>query len=158
MTDLKNNIWKNSDADWIIVCDIDELLQITENNIQLLPVDVNVISTKGYNMIDLNDEKLLLEELVYGVYAPPYSKKIMFKNKHILEINYQIGAHLANPFPNPVYSIEEFNLLHYNKGMFTLDSMCEKFKYGKTKLNEHLINKSLDVLWNSNKTLSIKVL
>ena len=32
-TDFKNNIWKNSNADWVIICDIDELLQIDEEEL-----------------------------------------------------------------------------------------------------------------------------
>ena len=161
LTDLKNNVWKNSNADWIIVCDVDELLQITENNIQVLPVDVNIISTKGYNMIDLNNENLSLEKLVYGVYAPPYCKKIMFKNKYISDMNYEIGAHKCNPVPMPVYSEHVYTLLHYNKHNFTLETFYKNFEDIKKTLNENqikIINDALNTLFESNKLLAIKVL
>ena len=59
LKDWKNNIWKNSDADWIIVCDIDELLDMSMSDLLSLEESVNVIKTQGYNMIDVTEDDLI---------------------------------------------------------------------------------------------------
>lgn len=128
LIDLKNNIWKNSSADWIIICDVDELLQINSEELKSLSDDVNVISTKGYNMIDITSDNLPVDQLTHGNYAPPYNKNIMFKNKSVQEINYTLGAHQCNPLPNPVFSSKIFKLLHYNKYGFTLETFRKRFE------------------------------
>jgi len=51
---LKNNCWKGSDADWVIVCDADEILW-HENLIDILqaakkPPIKTLMVTQGYNM------------------------------------------------------------------------------------------------------------
>ncbi len=125
LQDWKNNIWKNSDADWIIVCDIDELLDMSMNDLLALQENVNVIKTQGYNMIDVTKDDLPIEELTYGSPSEGYSKLVMFKNKSINEINYSGGAHTANPLPNPVFSEKTFNLLHYKKQNFSLKNLKE---------------------------------
>ena len=123
LQDWKNNIWKNSDADWIIVCDIDELLDMSMNDLLSLEENVNVIKTQGYNMIDITHDDLSIEQLTYGSPSEGYSKLVMFKNKSISEINYTGGAHTANPLPNPVFSDNVFNLLHYKRQNFSLKNL-----------------------------------
>lgn len=123
LQDWKNNIWKNSDADWIIVCDVDELLDMSMNDLLSLEENVNVIKTQGYNMIDVTEDDLPIEELTYGSPSEGYSKLVMFKNKSINEINYSGGAHTANPLPNPVFSEKTFNLLHYKRQNFSLKNL-----------------------------------
>ncbi len=123
LKDWKNNIWKNSDADWIIVCDIDELLDVSMTDLLSLQEDVNVIKTQGYNMVDITEDDLPIEELPHGAPSEGYSKLVMFKNKSISEINYSPGAHTADPLPNPVFSDDVFNLLHYKRQNFSLKNL-----------------------------------
>ena len=109
LKDFKNNIWKTSKADWIIICDVDELLQITQEEMPHLS-DVNAIKFVGYNMTGGN----VPEELTHGFPSPPYNKVCMFRNI-FEEINYKIGAHICTPTPTPTYSDRKFFLFHYNK-------------------------------------------
>lgn len=100
---IKNNCWKQSKADWVIVCDIDELIEVN--------FDISkytIINTKGFDMIGLPPSRL-------GVHNQMYSKHIMFRPNCFKEINYKPGCHSLNPIPLvPISgSIEIANLLHH---------------------------------------------
>ncbi len=100
---IKNNCWKDSKADWVIVCDIDELIEL---NFDIRRY--NIINTKGFDIIGLPPSRL-------GVLNKMYSKHIMFRPNHFKEINYTPGCHSLNPIPIGTISgsIEIANLLHY---------------------------------------------
>lgn len=98
---IKNNCWKKSRADWVIVCDIDEFIKVD--------FDINkytIINTCGYDMIGPPGSNL-------GVANPWYSKHIMFRPKFIKEINYKIGGHRCSPIGKVAGSVEIAPLLHY---------------------------------------------
>jgi len=130
---FKNTIWKSSKAEWIIVCDVDELLQINEADLDQLG-DVDVIWFKGYNMLDveLNSDPRSFNT---GCPSPPYDKCAMFRSK-IKNMNYSIGAHLADPEPGVKYSKHEFFLLHYNKSWFTMENFVKAFSKSPKKIIE----------------------
>lgn len=115
-TDIKNTCWKDSDADYVIVCDMDELLYI--NNIQgllknLYDIKIRIPQTKGYNMLSDNFpddyyepiteqiqhgmEAVSLELLKQGIKAPSMNKSIIFSPKYVKDINYLPGAHDCIP-------------------------------------------------------------
>lgn len=146
LTDLKNNIWKNSDADWIIVCDVDELLDMSMNDLLSLEESVNVIKIQGYNMIDVTEDDLPIEKLTYGSPSEGYSKLVMFKNKSINEINYSPGAHTANPLPDPIFSDNVFNLLHYKKQNFSLKNLKEAHE--NYQGDRETLNTTLETIFN----------
>lgn len=103
---IKNICWKQSKADWVIVCDIDEFIEVN--------FDVSkytIINTKGYDMIGLPDSVLPAKRL--GVQNPLYSKHIMFRPSAFKEINYGPGCHKCKPEGNISGSMEIANLLHY---------------------------------------------
>ena len=98
---IKNNCWKNSKADWVIVCDIDELLEIPFST-----KPYSMINTKGYDMVGLPGTRS-------GVFNRKYSKHIMFRPNMITEINYRPGCHTSAPQGRIKGSKEQANLLHY---------------------------------------------
>lgn len=100
LLEIKNNCWKNSKADFVIVCDTDEFLEIT-TDIE----GCTIIKTKGFDMIGEHDSRL-------GVYSETYSKRIMFSPKHIQEINYTAGSHYCYPVGNIVENEIHALLLH----------------------------------------------
>lgn len=121
---LNNNVWKSSTADWVIVCDVDELAQINQSDIENLNPDINVIQFRGYNMLDVyNDKDPKLFN--HGFPSPAYDKCLMFKPT-LKEIGYMHGAHLVDPKPNPVYSKLQYKMYHYNKSWFTLNNFIAK--------------------------------
>lgn len=138
LQDFKNNIWKQSEAAWIIICDVDELVQITLNDLYTLHDDINVIKFRGYNMIGEGS----LESFNYGFSSVSYDKCCVFKNT-IQEINYSIGAHLCNPVLNPIYSDKEFNLFHYNQSWFNLDNFLKKHDEKLYEQLKHVYNSAV---------------
>lgn len=100
---IKNNCWKDSKAAWVIVCDIDELIEVNFDISQY-----SIINTKGFDMIGLPPSRT-------GVHNKLYSKHIMFRPNCFKEINYKPGCHSLNPITIiPISgSVEIANLLHY---------------------------------------------
>ena len=109
----KNNVWKESTADWVIVCDPDELAQI--NIEELRNETADVIKLKGYQMLRYNN-KSSFDELICGYKDGQYDKSLIFKPT-ISEIDFTIGSHYANPVSkNDIkYNNKEYRLLHYKR-------------------------------------------
>ncbi len=98
---IKNNCWKQSKADWVIVCDIDEILEIPFST-----KPYTMINTKGFDMIGLPGSRS-------GVFNRKYSKHIMFRPSQIREISYKPGCHTCSPQGKVVASKEQAHVLHY---------------------------------------------
>lgn len=117
----KNSCWKGSDADWVIVCDTDEVLfseydgapdefmMLYEGQEQ----GSTIFKTYGWQIMSEEMPKDDLLEITNGYHFSNYSKSIIFSPKHIQEINYNPGAHKCNPIGNVVWSDEVLYVLHY---------------------------------------------
>lgn len=100
---IKNECWKGSKADFVIVCDADEFLEV---NFDYAPY--NLIRTQGYDMIGAPPSRL-------GVKNNMYSKAVMFRPSEYAQIGYAPGCHFFQPQPKNrmVISKETAKLLHY---------------------------------------------
>lgn len=100
---IKNEVWKRSKAEWVIICDLDEFLEI---NFDISKY--NIIRTQGYDMIGAPPSQL-------GCANNMYSKYVMFRPDAFTQIGYQPGCHSINPTPNGqvLLSKETAKLLHY---------------------------------------------
>lgn len=109
---IKNNAWKQSDTDWVMVVDCDEFVDVTENDlIELESNKKTIVSAVGFNMC--NVENLTeLADIKHGVRAEQYDKSILFNKKYIKEINYEAGCHSCTPKGLVKYSEGLFNLYH----------------------------------------------
>lgn len=105
-TRLKNNCWKGSNADWVIVCDADEILYVTE-------LSGTILLTFGWNVFSENVPRETWSEIQTGFHDPQYSKLICFKPEAIKEINYVHGCHVAKPTGSVIYSDTVTPLFHY---------------------------------------------
>ena len=126
---IKNNCWKNDDADWAIVCDVDEFLYVPD-----LPAFLakrqgfNIFRPVGYNMVSAHFPvrgTQITEQIQCGVLSENYSKMVLFKPAGLAEMNFGPGSHKANPVGNPhasIYDARHFNadlkLLHYKNVSF----------------------------------------
>lgn len=113
ITKIKNNCWRDAKTDWVLVCDMDELLDI--NDLQLkeeASSGATIIRTKGYDMVDMED-KLDLPGMKYGARSEALDKFYLFNKKFIKEINYLPGAHKATPQGQIVFSKRRYKLYHY---------------------------------------------
>ncbi len=131
LLDLRNNIWKNNENDWIIICDMDEWLCITED--QLLEEDkrgTTIIKIKGFNIIGNSDKENLsdinLHELNNGVRNKWEDKNICFNKKYISNMNFAHGCHSCNPIGNIQYSEKEYILKHMD--LLGINYLLYKYK------------------------------
>lgn len=109
-------------ADWILMCDPDELVQITTEDLE--GEDADVIRFTGYQMIK-KDEKTY-DELKLGYRDGAYDKPILFKPNVVM--NFGMGAHTASPVKpdnEPIkYNTKPYKLLHYKEAwMDQLDKL-----------------------------------
>lgn len=115
--DIKNNCWKESETDWNIVCDCDELLFINEK--QLLNEELNgvmIVKPIGYSLMN-NTQTFDLNKLNMGFRDVLFDKCVLFNKKYIKEINFSPGCHSCNPqtvsdFPIK-YNTNDFKLVHF---------------------------------------------
>lgn len=121
---IKNSVWKESKADFVIVCDMDELLyhpNLYEELKKAKQNGVAMFTTKGYNMVaeyfPENYNIPITEQVKTGVRAFNFDKKIIFSPHFVQNILYAPGAHTCNPifYPNAPKNVhpEPLKLLHY---------------------------------------------
>jgi glycosyltransferase involved in cell wall biosynthesis len=137
--ELRNNCWKDSLTDWVLVCDLDELLDI--NQLELKEEQkkaTTIIKTETYDMISLTDN-LEISEIKYGVKSPLPGKLCLFNKKLIKEMNYGPGSHSCNPEGQVNISQKIYKLYHYNS--VSLDTTIKKFKERSERMStENLQN------------------
>lgn len=114
---IRNTIWNDTDG-WIIMCDMDEWLDISED--ELIEEDENgttIITTMGFNIvgdsktIDLCDVDLCC--MNKGYWDESFSKRVLFKAPDV-SIHFWWGAHQCFPTGNIKYSEKKYTLKHYN--------------------------------------------
>jgi hypothetical protein len=133
--EIKNNCWKSSQTDWVLVADVDELLDITPT--YLLNEYASIISSEGYNMINMDN--CPLSEIKWGARHYNSDKSYLFNKREIKEINYEAGCHKANPTGNVSYSERTYRAYHYN--FINLELSIEKYKtYAKRLSPENIKN------------------
>lgn len=118
-TEIRDNIWKTSSADWIIMCDMDEFLCMTYKDLENEDTqDTTIISTIGYEIFGDSQNEYLndldITTLTSGIQSNFFNKPICFKRTSIVNINYIPGAHSANPVGVIKYSKKKYPLYHFN--------------------------------------------
>ena len=123
LTETRNNCWKGSSADYVIVCDTDEFLY-AENLLEKLEFlklkKPAICPVLGYDMYSdkfpKDYTKPITEFVKYGVRNYRFDKSIIFSPKKVKHINYDAGAHTCNPkfySGNKASELVEFKLLHF---------------------------------------------
>ncbi|HNX37490.1 MAG TPA: glycosyltransferase family 2 protein [Candidatus Cloacimonadota bacterium] len=137
--DIKNNCWKGSTADWVIVCDIDEfVLELFAPT----PIDdYTVIMPDWWEMVG---ERIpsgpgqIYEEISQGVCLGQASKCVMFRPSAIKEINYAPGAHSVSPVGDfRLLQTSQMGLLHFKN--ISLDYVVSRHALLASRLSD--INK-----------------
>lgn len=115
---IKNNCWKLSKSEWVIVCDADEILtynptsQYTDLSDALY--GISIIKPMGWDVYSNHMPRKSLLEITTGYEYDNYAKCIMFRPDEISDINYKPGAHRCEPVGSVIYSRkEDFTLMHY---------------------------------------------
>lgn len=118
---IKSNSYRNvsRDADWVIVCDCDEILyhpKLIDKLKKYTESGITVPKVSGHDMVSLTfpeyDGGLITEKITTGsdVYAP-FCKNIVFNPK--LDVHYGIGGHSFQCESATYSKNAELKLLHY---------------------------------------------
>lgn len=105
--DIKNNVWKDSDADYVVVCDLDECLYSTDLDKMLTLCDkhnISVIKPAWHEIYywdfpTYNANNLLHENADTITYTDnQFCHKAILFNPHLVEeMNYDHGCHECHP-------------------------------------------------------------
>jgi glycosyltransferase involved in cell wall biosynthesis len=111
---VKNHCWKQSKADWVIVCDADEILKANTFKLRLAQESGKTIfHTLGWNVFSHDMPIDNFFEITNGKEDGNYCKSVIFNPKHIKEINFKLGCHVSKPVGNVHYAQEKLMLFHY---------------------------------------------
>lgn len=139
LLDTKNECWKDSQADWVVVCDTDEFLQVNQAELERIDTcGVTILYTKGFDMVgsDGNPEKIT------NRYPNNwYSKCLCFKRTAIESINYTPGAHQCHPIGHVQWSQLAYELFHYK--YLSVDLAIERTKLRCDRMSEE--NRQKDI-------------
>ena len=145
LRDIKNSKWKQSKgkADWVIVCDMDEIVYSKD-----VLKELEEASANGYTAVDCDwywfcedflpeykNDGILLHQKCTKFYNNA-GKHLIFNPNEINEINYSIGAHTARPSGNyrPCNN-NNIAVFHTNKG-FGIEYKAERYKEMNNRLSE----------------------
>jgi hypothetical protein len=144
LLDLKNNCWKkDKDSEYVIVCDIDELLYhpdlksfIKKNSM------IDYFTPSGYHMIGeeipTDHTKQIYDIIQNGVEDVNYGKNILFKRNSVEETYYAPGAHLSS-FKGTKRLIncqtDQLKLLHYK--WLSPEYVTKKYKHYQERMSDH---------------------
>lgn len=130
---IKNNCWKDTATDWVLVCDLDELLDINNDQLKMEEkLGTTMVRCEFYDMINLKND-LDIAGMKYGVKSPMPGKFCLFNKKFIKEINYEPGCHECKPIGTIRYSNQTYRLYHYVS--VGENVTIEKFKIYKKRLS-----------------------
>lgn len=136
---IKNNCWKNSKADWVIICDTDEFVY-HPNLIKILErTQCTVIQPREYLMYSRkfpDNNGQLYDKIKYGKLGNSGFGKInLFKPSQIREINYFPGCHVAKPIGNVVLlKTNKIKTLHFHYA--GLDYRLAKNRYISSRISQ----------------------
>lgn len=134
LRDLKNSCWRMADTDWVLVCDVDELLDINEKELELEEQNGStIIKSEGYNMINMKND-FDLDGIVDGERFDAYDKAYLFNKKFITSINYECGAHRCRP--EGLVKMSEKAYLAYHYKFINPDYTVDRFKLTAQRLSE----------------------
>ena len=144
---IKNTCWKGSEADYVVVCDMDELLcakDIKKSIDRMAECGATICKPIWYEL--QSEERPVYEygKMLHEIspLARPFqgfSKAILFNPKAINEINYSPGAHQCNPKGIVKwYDGNDIYALHINHNL-SFAYKIERYKVLHSRLSE--INK-----------------
>lgn len=133
--DIKNNCWKDAKMDFVVVCDVDEWLNIDYN--YLNNTNATIIRTYYADMVNLKDN-LDIDAIDHGVlYNDREGKWLCFNRNKIKEINYSYGAHDACPNGDIIFSEDHAIVFHYR--YINLKYIQDRYEEYAKRLSGHNI-------------------
>ena len=146
MIDVKNNCWKQSQADWVIIADMDEFVYHPNLPKYLSTIKDTIILPRCFEMFSRKyptTKGQIYEEVCHGIETR--SKMCVFQPRKLKEIAYGAGCHDALP-EGEVYinRTSEIKLLHMRH--LSVEHIVERNKYLAGRMSE--INKRMGWGWH----------
>ena len=173
LTHVRNTCYLNSDADLVIICDIDEIIyhpNILSEFKSMISNGFTIIKPTGFQMLsEILPSTIgqIFEEIINGIPDNMYSKPCIFNPKKVI-INLHVGSHGAYPVGEvKLNNDNNLKLLHYrhisrnyeiNKNLNLANrtsKLSKDMKWGD------YINKSEDYInnyYNTNIPISTKII
>jgi glycosyltransferase involved in cell wall biosynthesis len=139
---IKNHVWKKSSADWVIVCDADEILWHENIKNIIESSKATMFKTYGWNVFSDRMPVSDFLEIKTGYFDENYSKSVIFKPKEIEGINYVYGCHVSNPTGNVIIDPTVLTLFHY-RGIGGVSRIINRHKAYRKRMSEININLGL---------------
>jgi glycosyltransferase involved in cell wall biosynthesis len=133
--DIKNECWKDSKADWVIVVDTDEFIYHPNIRNELLKTNATILRTTWYEMFSDHlptKDGQIYEELALGQ-KHINSKLAIFRPDQINEMNWGVGCHDARPEGNVIIENSELKTLHYRH--LSLEYLLERNRRDSARLS-----------------------
>ncbi len=139
LRDTKNHCWKNAETDWVLVCDCDELLDITHLELEEWHrKGATLVPGVGINMVNMADN-FDLAAIKTGYRTIDYDKILLFNKSKISEMDYSPGAHACKPHGILKASVS-YSLFHYR--FINPDYMVSRYAEYKSRLSSENIEYS----------------
>jgi len=133
LRNLKNSCWKSAKTDWVLVCDVDELLDITQDQlIEEQNKGTTIIKSEAYNMVNMYNNYDIVN-IKHGSRCSQYDKDYLFNKKFLSEINYAHGGHSTRPVGKNIPSSTKYTCYHYTG--ICPELSYKKFQYTKARLS-----------------------
>jgi len=145
--DMKNNCWKESQADWVIICDMDEFVYHKNMINYLNTIRGTIIAPNTYEMISDTfpvTEGQIYDEIKFGFLTR--KKFFMFKPLDISEMNYGAGSHDAQPEGN-VRINGKSDIICMHMRHLSIDHVVNRNAYLYSRMSE--INKQMGWGWHT---------
>ena len=143
--EIRNNCWKGSDADWVVMADLDEFIYFPEGADKSVgaytQMGAAVIRPHGFEMFSETyptNEGQIYDEIKEG--SPDdkwYAKPILFSPKLVSEARLGMGCHESDPVlhderrfhvgPKWPFAKPPCYLLHFHVGIGPIEVVAAKF-------------------------------
>lgn len=137
---VKNNAWKKSSADFVIVCDVDEILIADPKFLNSeKSKGVTIFNTTGFDIYSEKMPKNNWSEINTGFINHDFSKKVIF-SPELQAINYNYGCHTCQPQGKIKFSDSTLPLFHYRNvgGVQRLINRHKEYRKRLSKFNKNL--------------------
>jgi hypothetical protein len=146
LIELKNTCYLGGISDYVIVCDIDEFLDLNDDD--LITSTPTLVQSWCWQMF--NPKKVDIDKIKYGSRDWYYDKTLCFKRSEIAEINYQPGAH----FCNPKLTSEKIRTIKIRRNMFhyrwlSFDHVVERYSRNSKRLGPSNYEKISQWHWDA---------
>lgn len=140
---MKNFCWTNSQADWVMIVDIDEFIYHPYLIDYLEKSKDTIIAPQNYNMFSdtfPTTEGQIYEEVQWGseCVIPTSSKMSLFRPREITNIYYEPGAHVAHPEGNVKINYNS-EVIQLHMKWLSVDYIIKRNAYYRSRMSEQNI-------------------